>query len=183
MKKMSEETEEKQAVEQVSNRDIAKSFQYSVCQQTTDDELKENDFSTLTAQEIILKIRDHLEQDPTDINSLIFLRYLAFYPVSLCKREVSPLLKKLIGFHYNLGAPDDHLRNKHGVTQVSYDDLAEIFVRSKATISIYVNEFKDEWQSFQTDLAKARAIDEEARRELIEEQKAKIKIENEEMPK
>jgi hypothetical protein len=183
VKKMLEETEDNQVQKAVSNRDIAKAFQYSVCTQTTNDELKENDFSSLTAQEIIEKIRDHLEQDPTDINSLIFLRYLAFYPVSLCKREVSPLLKKLIGFHYNLGTPDEHLRNKHGVTQVSYDDLAEIFVRSKATISIYVNEFKTEWQEFQTDLSKARDIDEEARRQLIEEQKEKIKNQNEEMPK
>jgi predicted small metal-binding protein len=179
---MSEETENNRVQKAVSNRDIADAFQYSVCQQITDDEIKENDFSSLTAQEIIEKVRDHLKQEPTNVNSLVFLRYLAYFPVSLCKREVSPLLKKLIGFHYNLGAPDEHLRDEHGVTQISYDDLAQIFVRSKATISQYVDRFKDEWLSFQSDLAKSKEIEEEARRQLVEEQKEKIRITNEETP-
>jgi hypothetical protein len=175
---MKEEIIDQEELQQnISKRIFNDMFQYSVCLKTTFEQLMENDFSNLSAQEIIEKIRDHLKQNPSNVSSLIFLKYLSCYPVSMCKREVSPRLKKLIGFHYNLGIPEEHLENEHGVSRVSYEDLAEIFVRSKATISEYVNQFKDEWVTFENELAQAENIEQQAKRQLIEEEKEKIRLE------
>lgn len=175
-----EEVGENDLLNALSKRIFNEAFQFSVCEQLTIDEVMENDFSTLTAQEIIDKIRDHIKQGPSNVNSLVFLKYLAYYPVSMCKREVSPLLKKIIGFHYNLGESNEHLKNKHSIDSISYDDLAEIFGRSKATISEYVNQIQVEWQTYLKEVAEAEAIKKQAERELIEEEKQLLRKTNEE---
>jgi hypothetical protein len=92
------------------------------------------------------KIRDVIAANPNDINKTCFLEYLAKYPVSMCKRDVSPLLKRLIGFHYRLGVPDEQ-QELNGAGKVSYDDLSEIFGRNKATVSVCINE--TEWNEIQ----------------------------------
>lgn len=181
--KKPEELDDSDFMKAFKKKMFNESFQYSVCAQLTLEEEKENDFSRLTVQEIIEKIRDHIKQGPLDVNSIIFLRYLAYYPVSMCKREVSPFLKKLIAFHYGFGDPGEHEKTEHSIEPVSYDDLAEIFGRSKATISEYVNQFRNEWVAFQGEMEQAKAIEEEARRQLIEEEKQKLRQTNEGMTK
>jgi hypothetical protein len=113
-----------------------------------DHSLREMDLSTLTTQEIMDKIHKHLALEASDINDLLFLRYLDAFPVSMCKREVSPLLSLIIGFHYRLSIPNEG-QAKEGLEKISYDDLAEIFGRNKATISDCIKKSEVQWQSFQ----------------------------------
>jgi hypothetical protein len=105
-----------------------------------------------------------------------FLEYLARYPVSICKRDVSPLLKRLIGFHYRLGVPTEQ-QKLNGAEKVSYDDLSEIFGRSKATISECVNETETEWNEIQRQAELDTVAEEEAKRQLIAERKKKLEEE------
>lgn len=152
-------------------------YQFSISQLLTDEEMKEKDVSTLTTEEILNKIREFNDQKPKDVNKAIFLEYLDCYPVSICKREVSPKLRYLIGFHYRLGVPTDE-QAKNGAEKTSYDDLSQIFVRSKATISDCIHKTQAQWDHFQQELAKETALEAEANRQLIEERKAKIQSEN-----
>lgn len=149
-------------------------FKYSVASNLFFDELEEADYSTLTVYEIMQKIRGFLAQNPKDINQLIFLQYFAKYPVSMCKRDVSPRLKQLIGFHYRLGLPNEQ-EIKSGAEKVSYDDLSEIFVRSKATISECVNKTESEWKEVQSKVAQEQELEQEAREQLLEEKKQKLR--------
>ena len=149
-------------------------FKFSVASNLTDLDLEETDFSTLTVYEVIRKIRDFLAQNPKDINRIIFLEYLGKYPVSMCKRDVSPLLKRFIGFHYRLGDPD-RVQRENGAEKVSYDDLSEIFVRSKATISECVNQTESEWKGIQSKIREEQELEEEARKQLLEEKKQKLR--------
>lgn len=151
-------------------------FKVGVASNLYDSGIEERDCSTLTVQEIVNKIKDFLKSDPSDEKHIIFLNYLAKYPVSMCKRDVSPLLKKLIGFHYRLGIPNKE-QELNGAEKVSYDDLSEIFVRSKATISQCVNETEIEWKELQQEIEDAKRIEAEAKQQLIEEEKARLRQE------
>jgi len=161
----------------------SETWQYEICELMMFEEHKENDLTALTAQEIIDKIRKFLEQNPSDVNKGVFLRLLAHYPVSMCKREVSPFLKKLMAIHYNAGDPNNFGKNEHNVSKIGYDDLSQIYVRSKATISQYVNDFKDDWADAKSmldqELIHDQAVREEAEKQLIEEAKQRIKQETE----
>lgn len=149
-------------------------FKIGVASMLTDLDLEETDYSTLAASEVIDKIRGCLAQNPKDVNRLIFLQYLAKYPVSMCKHDVSPILKKLIGFHYRFGVPNEQ-QVENGAEKVSYEDLSEIFVRSKATISECVNQTEIEWREIQEKAANEQKIEQEARKQLIEEKKQELR--------
>lgn len=149
-------------------------FRFGVCMNLTDLDLQETDHSALSVKELIDKIRAFLAQNPKDVNQLIFLRYLAEYPLSLSKRDVSPRLRMLIGFHYRLGVPDKE-QQESGAEKVSYDDLSEIFVRSKATISECVNQTESAWKEVQWKVEQEQKLEEEARKQLIEEKKQKLR--------
>lgn len=133
------------------------------------------DLSCLTIQEVLDKITDFLNSDPIDENYQIFLTYLAKYPVSMCKRKVSPTLKYLIGFHYRLG---QMLKEEYGkVSPVSMEELAEIFGRSKATIHDCIKETESLWQDFLELKKKQEEIKSKAERELVEEAKERLRKE------
>jgi hypothetical protein len=149
-------------------------FRFGVCMNLTDLDLEETDYSTLSVKEVIDKIRAFLAQKPKDVSEMIFLHYMAKYPVSMCKRDVSPCLRTLIGFHYRLGVPDKE-QQESGAEKVSYDDLSEIFVRSKATISECVNQTESKWKEVQWKAEQEQKLEEEARRQLIEEKKQKLR--------
>jgi transposase len=53
--------------------------------------------------------------------------------------------------------------------------VAQIFAGSKATISECVNETEAAWQLFQQDIEKPKQIEDEARKQLIEEAKQRMK--------
>jgi predicted DNA-binding protein YlxM (UPF0122 family) len=149
-------------------------FKYSVSNYMADSELAENDFSSLSVGEIIGKIRDVVASNPSDVNLLIFIRYLAVYPVSMCKRDVSPDLARAIGFHYRFGVPTKE-QEANGVKKVSYEDLSEIFGRSKATISDCVNKTESGWNELQAKIQMETDAEEQAKRELVAEKKAKLR--------
>ena len=136
------------------------------------------DLSNLTVQEILDKIKDFLKSEPRDEHYIIFLHYLANYPVSMCKRSVSQTLKFLIGFHYRLGEELKKESFKEAKT-VSMEELAEIFERSKATIHDCVSETETSWKEFLTSREKQKDIEAKAERELIEEAKARLRQEKE----
>jgi hypothetical protein len=145
-------------------------FQYGACLLDFDEE---NDLSKLTTYEIMNKVRDVIVANPKDVNKMCFFEYLAKYPVSMCKRDVSPLLKQLIGFHYRLGVPTEQ-QKANGAEKVSYDDLSEIFGRSKATISECVNETETTWNEVQKQAELEREAEEEAKRQLVADKKKKL---------
>ena len=174
-------------LEAVAKRFRNDMFRIGVALQLTDIGYAENDLSSLTVHEVIEKIRDFVASNPSDENYLIFLEYLANYPVSMCKREVSPLLRLLIGMHYHLGQPNGENKND-GVKRITYDELAEMFGRSKATISECVHTTKPLWVQYQNEikLEKDMEKDDETLREkarliamdeLIEEEKEKLRKE------
>lgn len=175
---MSEESDRRRRIEiemignKLMKRIYDSYFQLGVCLTLIDEDFQE-DFSTLTASEIMNKIREFTRGDPNDIHYNIFLHYLAHYPVSMCKRDVSPVLKALIGFHYRLGEPnEEHVSN--GAEKVSYDDLSKIFVRSKATVSECVNRTETAWNEIQQKLQQEQVLEEEARKQLLEEKKKEL---------
>lgn len=172
-----------EVLEAVSKKFLNIIFRIGIANQLNDIGVHENNLWELTVPEVIGKIREFVASNPSDENYEIFLRYLASYPVSMCKRKVSPLLKFIIGMHYRLGVPDKENKEK-GVKAVSYDELAEIFGRSKATIYECVHDTEDTWKEMQQELEKEKAeaeLRDEARQialqQLIEEEKAKIKAE------
>ena len=66
----------------------------------SDPEIWENNLKDVPIEEVIGKMRDFLASKPKEVNYSSFLYYMAYFPVSMCKRAVSPLLKSVIGFHY-----------------------------------------------------------------------------------
>lgn len=169
-----EQTEKLKLFEPIAKRIFDSVFKVSVASNLTDPSLEETDYSTLTVSEVVGKIRDFLAQNPRDANQIVFLQYLATYPVSTCKRDVSPRLRRIIGFHYRLGTPDAE-QEKNGAEKVSYDDLSEIFVRSKATISECVNKTEFEWKELQAKIQAETELEAEAKRQLLEEKKRELR--------
>ncbi|MGA3289816.1 MAG: hypothetical protein ABSD42_06210 [Candidatus Bathyarchaeia archaeon] len=160
--------------------------QISVCGVFTEanNPIKETDLSTLTTQEVLDKMNSHLTQEPSDVNSLVFLKYMVSFPVSMCKRDVSPMLSLLIGFHYRLSFPENSMitskeSKDSGLEKISYEDLAEIFGRSKATISDCVNKTEGLWKEFLEEMKQQEAIDAEAKAQLLAERKEQLKTEQE----
>jgi hypothetical protein len=160
--------------EAMIRRVYADFFRFCVASNLADLDLAETDYSTLSVKEIMQKIRDFLAQSPSDINKIIFLHYLADYPVSMCKRDVSPRLRTLIGFLYRFGVPDKQ-EQEQGAEKVSYDDLSELFERSKATIFECVNQTEFSWREFQRSLEEQKRIEAEAKEQLIQEEKARLR--------
>ena len=167
-------------------------FRLHALQQLTHFGYREDDLSNLTVYDIIDKIRQFIESKPSNVDYIIFLEYLANYPVSLCRRKVSPLLRLLIGMQYRLGDPNNGMvaksLNKDLLKKVSYSDLSKIFVRSKATISEAVKETEEVWQEWENAKREHEQVEkvkvgfkEDARirgialTELLEEEKANLK--------
>lgn len=169
-----QERKTRQLGEAVIKRVYDNFYKFGVASTLFDCGLEESDYSTLTIKEIMDKIKDFLAQNPSDVNEIVFLHYLAKYPVSMARRDVSPTLKRLIGFHYRLGEPDEE-QKENGAEKVSYDDLAEIFVRSKATISACVNQTELEWREVQQKVADEEKLEAEARKQLLEEKKQQLR--------
>jgi len=142
---------------------------------TEDGPLVTENLSSLTVHEILDKIKDFLNSDPTDEHYNVFLHYLANYPVSMCRRKVSPILKYLIGFHYRLGQMFKKDYSK--VSPISMEELAEIFGRSKATVHDCIKETESAWKSFLELKKKHEEAEAKAERELIEEAKQRLRKE------
>ncbi|MCK4478861.1 hypothetical protein KAU88_10125 [Candidatus Bathyarchaeota archaeon] len=133
------------------------------------------DLSSLTTQEIIDKVKAFTESHHRDEFYDIFLHFLANYPASMCKRKVSPTLKYLIGFYYRLSRM---LKKEYGdVSPISMEELSEIFGRSKATIHECTRATEGAWNDFLELKKREEEIEAEAKRELIEETKERLRKE------
>ena len=131
--------------------------------------------SDVTVEEVLDKVKGFLDSNPVDEHYIVFLHYLAKYPVSMCKRQVSPILKHLIGFHYRFGQmfKKDYERAR----AVSMEDLSEIFGRSKATIHECIKDTEENWREFQELMEREKEVEAKAERELIEEAKERLRKE------
>jgi predicted DNA-binding protein YlxM (UPF0122 family) len=139
--------------------------------------LEETDYSSLTVNEIMDKIKEFVNSDPDEDKYIPFVQYLAKFPVSLCKRDVSVTLKLIIGYHYILGSPDEKWINE-GAEKFTYDDLSQLFGRSKQTIHTYIHQVEQELKELERKEDIERSVAKEiARREIIEEEKAKLREE------
>lgn len=126
------------------------------------------DETGLTAKDIMTKIRGFKTRyDWWNTNDLIgldvsFLYYLNRYPQSLCNRTISEKLKLIIALYHE----ED--------TESSYEEISQLFDRSKSTISQAINEKGEEARALlaqQKLRTKARDI---AMEELIQEEKTKL---------
>jgi len=150
----------------------------------------EREFSELSVQEFMDRVQEfwHRYEKTSQLNDenefapMYFMQLLAYYPVSLCKRGMSDTLKLLIAMSYYCSKPEEH--EKEPIWNgFSYEDLSLIFVRSKASIhaAIRDNTVKAKDLLITNDLRKeAREI---ALSRMIEEEKAKLREENEQMLK
>ena len=173
MKSIPETIDKDALLKKVSLRIFQAVYRVNVGLTLTEGEpLVSEDLSSLTVQEILDKIKDFLDSDPIAEHHNIFLNYLAKYPVSMCKRQVSPLLKCLVGFHYRLGQMFKEKYKK--VDPVSMKELAQIFGRSKATIHDCIKDTEEAWKHFLEFKEKQEEIEAKAERELIEEAKERL---------
>lgn len=123
-------------------------FPFIVADYVLLEEFKE-DPGQLSGREVIDKIRDHYTNKPSDFQTGVFLQYLSYYPVSMCKKNVSPFLRFIIGFHYRMAIKlIEENEDFKALEKTSYDDLAKIFGRSKATIHACVNDTNHQWNDF-----------------------------------
>lgn len=150
-------------------------YRVSVGLTLADCEVSKEDLSAIKVEEMLDKIRDFVSSDPRDEHYIVFLHYLLNYPVSMCRRNVSPTLRFLIGFHYRLG----HIFKKdYGkANPVTMEELAEIFGRSKATIHDCIKETEGTWKDFLELKKKHEEVEAKAERELIEEAKLRLRKE------
>ncbi len=171
-----DKADEQKLLQRVTKKVLNDEFQRALCNELLRENVKES-YENVTTQEIMNKVKDFIAQEPSEVNYEIFLKLLSYYPVSMCKREVSPLLRKLIGVLYRIGIhePDEESSLDY---KISYDDLAEIFCRSKATISDCIIKTEGEWQEVKQDVEREMEKDNyavaEAKRQLIEEAKQKL---------
>ena len=177
MKKVPEYVDRAELLERVSQRINQAVYRVDVGLSLSKGEpFVKEDVSLLTTEDIRDKIRDFVESEPIDEHCIIFLHYLSNYPVSICRRNVSPVLKHLIGFHYRLG---EQYKKEHykKAKPVSMEELAQIFGRSKATIHECVSETENSWKEFLRFKEQEEEGEAIARRELIEEAKERLREE------
>jgi len=141
------------------------------------------DEGNLPAKAILKKIRDFYfrkEQSNTEIDDFAegyFLELLRDYPQSMCSQHMTNSLKQLIGLLYFEDRMDDKPKAKGDWEGYSYEHLALIFVRSKATIYQAIHEKETEVKQLLTEGSlrqKARGL---ALEELVNEEKEKLKLE------
>ncbi|MGB9756484.1 MAG: hypothetical protein ACPLVJ_01720 [Candidatus Bathyarchaeales archaeon] len=139
---------------------------------------RETDVSGLTAQQIIEKIRSFWNRcksdnnQDSDIAPIDFLELLEAYPVSMCGFHMSDSLKLLAALIYFYSKPENPESDYEGL---SMDYLALIFDRSKKTIHDAIREKEAEAKKILEEAKLSKEAREIALRELIEEEKRKLK--------
>jgi len=175
MKTVPESLNMDEIVRRLSSRIYQAVYRVSVGLSLADSGVSKEDLSAMKVEEMLDKIRDFVSSDPKDEHYIVFLHYLLNYPVSMCRRNVSPTLRFLIGFHYGLG---QMFKKDYGkVNPVTMDELAEIFGRSKATIHECIKATEESWKKFLEFKEKQKEIEAKAERELIEEAKQRLREE------
>jgi len=142
---------------------------------------KETDLKDLTAKKIIDKIRsfwERLNRDTSqdkDIAPIDFLELLEAYPFSMCSYHMTDSLKLLVALMYF----DSRHKEENPIPSdwegYSMDYLALIFDRSKKTIYDAIKEKETEAKAILEEAKLRKKAREIALKELIEEEKRKIK--------
>jgi predicted DNA-binding protein YlxM (UPF0122 family) len=132
----------------------------------------------LSAQQIIDLIHDYLNDGNNEVNTYIFLHLLAYYPKSMTSYNLTPLMQRLIALAYY------YSQNARGedTPKLSMDDLAELFHRSKSTIYDCIQKHGELEKMLKIELEEERLrakAQKEAYRQLIEEEKEKLRIQRE----
>jgi len=128
------------------NKDLADVvYKLMVFDALTVDELKESP-ATLNPLMLHKRLVDVLDAS-TESNKQVGLAALRYFPVSMCAAQVTDRMRLIIGFFYRL-CNSDKQALEDGVEKISYDDLSEIFGRSKSTISDCVTATEEAWQHF-----------------------------------
>lgn len=150
---------------------------------------RETDFSDLTTKEIMDKIAEFMSNTNPKHEELIpdFWQLIANYPVSMCQRKMSDTLKLLINLFYHYKPPKikqkdklhqelwDSVRerfNKQGF--FSYEQLAILFMRSKASIHDAIQEKEAEVKQLVEEVNNRRYARSIALEELVAEEKLKL---------
>jgi hypothetical protein len=162
---------------------------------------RETDVSGLTAQQIIDKIRsfwDRCRKDnsqDSDVAPIDFLELLEAYPASMCSFHMTDTLKLLVALLYFDSKPSEEEiqrqieeNKKWGVKGdvwegFSYDYLALIFDRSKKSIYDAIKEKEQEVKKILEEAKLRKEARDIALRELIEEEKLKLKQKQEQITK
>jgi len=114
-----------------------------------------------------------------------FLELLTTYPVSMCKKHTTPTSKRLMTMFYFYRIPllkgkDDketelfRLMHEKDHAFFSYDDLAIIFLRSKATVHTIIMAEQAEVKQLMAEDSRRAEAREIARLELIQEERLKL---------
>jgi len=134
----------------------------------------------LTAEDIMDKVRSfylRLEKNThseiADYAESYFLELMLNYPKSMCNRHMTETLKQLIALFYIDSKPEAE-EEEPAWNGFSYEDLAIVFDRSKASIHEAIRQKEGEVKQFREESklrAKVKAI---ALEELIKEEKMKL---------
>ena len=143
---------------------------------------RETDVSGLTAEQIIGKIRSFWERckkdnsQDSDVAPIDFLELLEAYPVSMCSYHMTDSLKLLVAIMYF----DSREGGNEGL---SMDYLSLITDKSKKTIFDAIREKEQEAKKILEEAKLRKEAKEIALRELIEEEKLKLKQKQEQITK
>jgi hypothetical protein len=150
---------------------------------------KETNLEGLTAQQLIDKINafyqrfDRLSNLGDDAEGY-FLQLLASYPVSMCSYGMTEQLKLIIALIYLDSKPTESELTKENDPWegYSYEDLSLVFDRSKASIHEAIKQKETEAKEILLNAKLKSVVRAAALKELIEEEKQKIRTANEETP-
>jgi hypothetical protein len=149
---------------------------------------RESNLADLATQQIIDKIKAfyvRYEKDRSEVSDFAegyFLELLAYFPVSMCSYSMSEDLKLVIALIYFSSKPTEQELEKENDPWegYSYEDLALVFDRSKATIHQSIKQKEAEAKAIIQAASQKEEVRKIAMQQLIEEEKEKIRLENKE---
>ncbi|MGB9915627.1 MAG: hypothetical protein ACPLOC_08820 [Candidatus Bathyarchaeales archaeon] len=169
-----------EVLSKVGNRILEQVEKLSLFDLILIDEFREN-AEGLASQQLLDLINDFLKGEHDEVEAYIFLKLLAYYPKSMTSYQLTPLMQKLIATAYHIGQSDFY------TAKLSMDDLAKIFHRSKKTIHDCVQKHQQSIDEILKPMLEEEKLRKEAReialRELVEEEKEKLKQRKEETGK
>jgi predicted DNA-binding protein YlxM (UPF0122 family) len=152
----------------------------------------ETDYSSITAQQIMDKIKafyDRFEKESLEISDFgegYFLEFMANYPVSMCSSHMTEALKLVVAIVYFDSKPSEEAKKcemersealgiKSDVWDgYSFDELALVFDRSKATIHECIRQKGAEAKAILSEITLRQEAKNIALEELIKEEKDKL---------
>jgi hypothetical protein len=148
---------------------------------------KETDVANLTAQQILDKINAFYERrkkessEISDFAEGYFLELMGYYPVSMCSYTMTEALKLVVTLVYFSSKPTEEEQKENDPWEgYSYEDMALVFDRSKATIHEAIKQKEEEAKAMIQEATLRKEARKEAMQQLIEEEKDKLRLANKE---